>query len=774
MDLLNSLNNKQQEAVQSLDGYYRVIAGAGSGKTKTLTHRFAWLTKEIGVPSSQILCVTFTNKAANEMKDRIRLLLDNELDLNLTFVCTFHSFCVKVLRKEIGVLGLASEFKILDVEDQKLMMKEMYRRYNISTRDYPIDDVLQKVGKLKVGVNWMNTVNALLGRDAIPTTDDMDDLTLKAIQFISFQKAMGGLDFNDLITFTTYLFKHYPSVRLRWSSRFDYVMVDETQDNSIFQWMLLDFLAEAHKNLYVVGDPDQAIYSFRGAVPNYLVSLDEKYNCKTIVLDQNYRSTPVILNAANNVIAHNRNRVKKNLFTTKENAGELIKWYHAYDSEDESAFVTNKVKELLVNGVDPKEISVLFRMSAQSRAIEQSFIKAGIAYQVYGGIRFFERQEIKDSLAYLSLLVNDDDLAFLRIVNKPARQLGDAFVSELRKIADCQRKQLYQALRDNLGRNKMLSKPSAKRFVDLIESFRQKVGSKEVYSLLQELLDESGYIAALYKKEETERIDNITELIGSISKYEEDNSEDGIVSINQYLQDISLFTNMDTEDKEDSVKLMTIHQSKGLEFNTVFLIGFNESILPSFRALIDINAYAAIEEERRLAYVAITRAKSQLYITDISQSYRGDISPSRFLGEIDAQYIEQVNTVPDYVIDEIHSLENSSKFSHDNIRLYAKGSKVRHPVYGIGEIVDINESERSFSIEFRTHPSPISISFEFTKLKLLDQYSDVVQAKPTVGELRYSQIYGLVRIISVDEIKETFLGVDNNGIQHECTWEFYS
>ena len=771
MDLLASLNDKQAEAVQSLDGFFRVIAGAGSGKTKTLTHRFAWLVREIGIPSNRILCVTFTNKAANEMKDRIVGLLDGDMDLNMQFVCTFHSFCVKVLRKEIPLLGLHSDFKILDVEDQKLLMKEMYKRQNISTKDYPIDDVLHKVDKLKGGDEWMNSVLVLLGRGQMLIEPMMDESTKIAIRYLSFQREMGGLDFNDLITFTTYLFREYPEARKRWSSRFDYIMVDETQDNSILQWLLLDYLSEVHKNLYVVGDPDQAIYSFRGAKPDFLVSLDQKYSCKTIVLDQNYRSTPVILNAANNVIANNRNRVKKDLFTKNDVKGSLIDWYHAEDTDDESIFVAHTVQRLLNEKTDPKEIAVLFRISALSRSIEQAFIKAGIPYQVFGGTRFFERLEIKDSLAFLSLLVNDDDVSFLRVVNKPARQLGDAFLAELSRIANEKGTHLYPTLRDNLGSTKMLSKPSAKKFVALVEQYRAKVGTQTISTLLNDLLVDIGYMDFLRNKEEEERLDNIMELIGSIKQYEDGYSADSIVSINQYLQDISLYTNMDVEDDDESVKLMTIHQSKGLEFSNVFLIGFNESVLPSFRALSDINPKKAIEEERRLAYVAITRAKSHLYLSDVAWSFRGDQASSRFLGEIDPVYVHQVQPVPAHVIQEMNRLVCNPRFGSQR-RVFPVGFRFRDSEYGVGQIVDVNKEEEFYVMVFKRNPDElVEILFDDFDMKYLPTYDKRSWPEPTVGSQRFVGRYGICTVLSVNNIEETFVIQDSSGNVRECNWE---
>ena len=770
MDLLDSLNDKQREAVQSLDGFYRVIAGAGSGKTKTLTHRFAWLVHEHGVPSERILCVTFTNKAADEMKERIKILLDNNVDLHLNFVCTFHSFCVKVLRQEIGILGLDPKFKILDVDDQKLMMKEMYKRYGISARDYSIDDALQRVNRLKTGGEWINPVMVLLGRGSIPVTYDMDQLTKIAIRFLSFQREIGGLDFNDLITFTTFLFKLYPEVRTRWSARFDYIMVDETQDNSILQWMLLDFLSEVNHNLYVVGDPDQAIYSFRGAKPDFLVSLDQKYNCKTIILDRNYRSTPVILNAANNVISHNRNRVKKDLYTNQGIQGDLIKRYHADDVDDEGTYVAKQVKAMLSQGVDPNQIAVLFRISALSRAIEQSFIKAGIPYVVYGGTRFFERQEIKDSLAFLSLLVNDDDdIAFLRVINKPARKLGDSFIAELSEIGSRDGSHLYPTLRANIGASNRLSRPSAAGFVSLIERFRKQVPVKPISALLTELLEESGYMNILRKKDETDRMDNISELIGSIQTYEQGYADGSIVSINQYLQDISLFTNMDTSVKTDAVKLMTIHQSKGLEFDNVFLIGFNEDVLPSFRALMDKDPNAAIEEERRFAYVAITRAKSNLFVSEIERGYRGNMEPSRFLKEIDGKYLELVVRESDSEKLDRFFTQSHATYPQRRHRIFVLGSKVRHADYGIGEVTRLDEDKRLIYIQFRRFKEPIGIDFEDVKLNLLRFDQHLVT--PEAGKYFHVLNVGLCKVISVDEIDETFSGIDPDGNVIQSTWE---
>ena len=603
--ILESLNDRQREAVQATEGYFRIIAGAGSGKTKTLTHRFAYLVQEIGVPSNRILCVTFTNKAAAEMRGRVKQLLGE----NITdeYICTFHSFCVKVLRREIQRLGYQQTFSILDMTDQKSLIKEVFEEMGLSSNDgITAKDALKHIEMCKTGEGWEHVVKLLVAPNdpVIPAEAEVKDRIL--LNYLTLQRKNLSLDFNDLISFTLYLLQTNHQVLDTWSNAFSYIMVDETQDNSRRQWAMLELLAKACRNLFVVGDPDQAIYSFRGARPEGLVKFDKVFSpCTTIVLDQNYRSTPTILGAANDIIVHNRLRVKKELYTDNVDPGSPIEWIHADNDKNESLYVASKVQSLLENGAKSDDIAVLFRVSALSRSVEQAFIQNGIKYQVFGGMRFFERKEIKDVMAYLTMAETpDNDMAFLRTYNYPSRKLGKAFINRIKELAKADGSSYFAALLKHYGSVKEVTRSGAAEYIKLANQIQGLKGGS-ISDLATYILDQTGIMKELRESEDTERLDNVVELQNSILSYENEHKDDEDFSLKTYLQDISLYTNVDAKDKEDSIKLMTIHQSKGLEFPYVFLIGCNEGVMPNQRCVSETRR-EGLEEERRLAYVAVT------------------------------------------------------------------------------------------------------------------------------------------------------------------------
>ena len=583
--ILESLNDRQREAVQATEGYFRIIAGAGSGKTKTLTHRFAYLVQEIGVPSNRILCVTFTNKAAAEMRGRVKQLLGE----NITdeYICTFHSFCVKVLRREIQRLGYQQTFSILDMTDQKSLIKEVFEEMGLSSNDgITAKDALKHIEMCKTGEGWEHVVKLLVAPNdpVIPAEAEVKDRIL--LNYLTLQRKNLSLDFNDLISFTLYLLQTNHQVLDTWSNAFSYIMVDETQDNSRRQWAMLELLAKACRNLFVVGDPDQAIYSFRGARPEGLVKFDKVFSpCTTIVLDQNYRSTPTILGAANDIIVHNRLRVKKELYTDNVDPGSPIEWIHADNDKNESLYVASKVQSLLENGAKSDDIAVLFRVSALSRSVEQAFIQNGIKYQVFGGMRFFERKEIKDVMAYLTMAETpDNDMAFLRTYNYPSRKLGKAFINRIKELAKADGSSYFAALLKHYGSVKEVTRSGAAEYIKLANQIQGLKGGS-ISDLATYILDQTGIMKELRESEDTERLDNVVELQNSILSYENEHKDDEDFSLKTYLQDISLYTNVDAKDKEDSIKLMTIHQSKGLEFPYVFLIGCNEGVMPNQRCV---------------------------------------------------------------------------------------------------------------------------------------------------------------------------------------------
>ncbi len=723
--ILDTLNDKQHQAVLATEGYFRIIAGAGSGKTKTLTHRFAFLVKEMGVPANRILCVTFTNKAAAEMRERVKQLLQE--NISDEYICTFHSFCVKVLRREIQRLGYQQTFAILDTADQKALLKEVYAELGISSEDgIKAKEALAHIEKCKNGEGWQHIVKLLIAPEdpAIPADADIQDRIL--LRYLAQQRKNLSLDFNDLISFTLYLLQTDAQVLHTWSTAFNYIMVDETQDNSIRQWNMLELLSQSCRNLFVVGDPDQAIYSFRGAKPEGLVNFDKRFSpCTTIVLDQNYRSTPVILSAANDIISHNRLRVKKELYTANTQAGNPIEWFHGEKDKDEARFVADRVQSLLDNGVRADEVAVLFRMSALSRSIEQAFIQQGVKYQVYGGIRFFERQEIKDTIAYLTMAESpDNDMAFLRTINTPSRKLGKSFLNKVKDVAKSSRCSLFAALRDNYGQVKELTRPGAAAYLKLMAQIQKTKDCMSISELAAYILDETGLMDELRKSEDTDRLDNVIELQNSILSYENEHKHEDDLSLNLYLQDISLYTNIDAKDRTDAIKLMTIHQSKGLEFPYVFLVGCNEGVMPSQRCVSELRRQG-LEEERRLAYVAVTRAKRQLYITDNEGAYYGGGNrvPSRFIFEIDDSRVKRINRVPEYLVSMTQSIIQSECLDDDiaeEAPFFTVGTRVRHRAFGLGTVEKVDTVRNEYLIRMDKNDYLMSIRMDFTGLTAAD------------------------------------------------------
>lgn len=724
--ITDSLNDKQKEAVLATEGYVRIIAGAGSGKTKTLTHRFAYLVKELGIPSDRILCVTFTNKAATEMRDRVKTLLNNSITEE--YICTFHSFCVKVLRREIQRLGYQQTFGILDAADQKDLLKEVFEELGLSQSDgVKFKDALTHIEKCKNGDGWQHIVKLLIADSdpQIPAEANIKDRIL--IRYLAQQRKCLSLDFNDLISFTLYLLQTDKQVLENWSSMFSYIMVDETQDNSNRQWKMLSLLAGACRNLFVVGDPDQAIYSFRGARPEGLVNFDKSFSpCKTIILNQNYRSTPTILAAANDIISHNRMRVEKDLYTKNDTPGNPIEWYHGEKDSDESLFVASKVQSLLENGTKADDITVLFRISALSRSIEQAFIRQGIKYQVFGGTRFFERKEIKDTIAYLTMAESpDNDMAFLRTINYPSRKLGKTFINKIRSLAKSSGKSMFASLLDHIGEVKEVTRPGSLAYVKLIEQIQVLKESLSISDLTAYILEQTGIMEELRKSEDTDRLDNIIELQNSIVSYENEHKEDDSLTLNMYLQDISLYTNSDVKDKADSIKLMTIHQSKGLEFPYVFLVGCNEGVMPSQRCVAEQKRHG-LEEERRLAYVAVTRAKKQLYITDNEGAYYGGGNkvPSRFIFEIDDARIKRIKRVPDYLEAMTRNIiqnEALDVFQEDTPDLFTVGTHVTHKLFGPGIIEKVDSFRNEYLVRMERTGTLMGIRTDFAGLTAAEE-----------------------------------------------------
>ena len=634
---LRGLNDKQMEAVKATEGKVRIIAGAGSGKTRVLAYRYAFLIDVLGIDPGNILCLTFTNKAAQEMRNRINSLIGG--DHASDFICTIHSFCVKFLREEIFRLGYPKTFQILDEEDMKAIAKEAHEEHGIERKESTVERFLKRFYKIKArsGTDYIDAF--LLPDSKIQMDSDTKRYIANNFEekteelFVSTilrQRKYLSLDFEDLIYFTLYILQKFPDVKTKWQRKMNYVMVDEVQDCNERDWEIYETLSGMHGNLFLVGDPDQTIYEWRGANLEKFVGWTPRTD---VIMAQNYRSTSTILDAANCIIENNDLRIKKDLFTSNVK-GDRIIHYHGKDDRQEADWMSNKILDMTDTGSKFDDFAVLVRSSYLTRAIEQSFMRNKISYVIWGGVRFFERKEIKDALSYLRLVAFDDDLSFKRIVNVPSRKIGSKSIEQIAKCAHDNGCSLMEALR-KLSGTKPFNREPVQKFIELIDTARTLSESMSISNLLEYLLQNSGLNELYRTDEEEERLENLNELIQSVKTYQEDHKEDEI-SLTTYLQEIALYTNLDYSKSKNHVKVMTIHQSKGLEFPYVFISGLSDGVMPNKRSVRE-RKKSGMEEERRLMYVAATRAQKRLFLTE-SEGYsvQGGFNkvPSRFIREI--------------------------------------------------------------------------------------------------------------------------------------------
>lgn len=629
---ISDLNANQREAVLDDSKYLRIVAGAGSGKTRVLTMRIVHLIEEENVYPNKILAITFTNKAANEMKERIRQMLQNEV--TQPWISTIHSLCVRILREDITCMGWPKNFTVLDADDQKTILKEAYKQIQIDANTYPFGSMLDYISNNKGAEISVDRAFELAG-------DFSGDKTKAEVYkyYVKRQNDMYALDFDDLILWVVRMFKTYSEVLTKWQNRFSYIHVDEFQDIDKIQYKLIKQLTGPFNHLYVVGDPDQTIYSWRGADVNIIMNFEKDFKgVKTIMLNENYRSTSCILNGANSVIRNNKNRLDKELFTSRT-SNEKITHYASASDEYEAAYVANKISELHRNGKAYKDIAVLYRSNYLSRSIEKALLDQRIPYIIYGGLRFYDRQEVKDALCYLRLVVIGDDLALQRVINKPKRGIGNKTMELIADTARNEHKTMLEVLEtENIFSGK--AKVTLNDFVNKVNRWKKMAESKkiETFALFETILDESGYKAMLEEDHETDRLENLKELIDDIKEFTENYPDS---SLDEYLQQVSLYGDREETMSGDYIQLMTVHAAKGLEFDTVFVTDMNDGIFPNERAMNE--GSRGVEEERRLAYVAFTRAKNKLYLTEaggfsfILQRAR---QTSRFIKEIDDEYIE--------------------------------------------------------------------------------------------------------------------------------------
>ena len=700
MNLLKDLNSRQREAVTSTEGRVKVIAGAGTGKTKALTYRYAYLVNEIGIDPANILCLTFTNKAASEMRQRISSLVHSG-DYN-DFVCTIDGFCVKVLRREIHRLGFPKRFRILDEDDSKSIAKSCLDDLGIKRSEKTVNEYLKSIAEYKRDTGYI--ASSML--PGIVITQEQKE-TDQPLAYISRQLKDYALDFQDIENFVIYILDNFPDARDYWQHQLNYIMVDEAQDCNNDNWMIIETLAAHHNNLFIVGDPDQCIYEWRGAKPGKFIEFKADTE---VVLDENYRSTSHILDVANCIIANNKNRLEKNLFTLR-GGGVPVTHFHGKNEAEEAEWVCNKIRALLVDGASPSDFAILYRSSYLSRSVEQELIAKKLPYTIWGGIRFFERKEIKDALSYLRLTVNpDDDISFRRVLNVPSRGLGKKFMSDLESESLVQGCSLYSALKST---KRLSDKPGAAQFLKILKEGAEYANGHSVSDTMDFLLDHSG-LETMYREDQDEdRLENIDELVKSIVVYEE--SHDGLeLSIDDYLQDIALYSNADYKKDKNTIRLMTIHQGKGLEFPYVFVIGVSEGIFPSMRTIREYKKNGE-EEERRLMYVAVTRAKSMLFLTEsegYNMSTKMNKYPSRFLAEIDKSlYVTEGQMSEElwqgtrnliHIIDEENGSSYSAQADSDNRdNPLSLGKRVRHKLFGSGVILSASKDNSSFVVRFK-------------------------------------------------------------------------
>lgn len=708
-NILQGLNASQLEAVTSTEGFIRVIAGAGSGKTRALARRFAYLVNEIGILPGNILCVTFTNKSANEMRQRIHNLTG---DNDTGYISTFHSFCVSVLQEDSHALQYPKSFLVLDNSDIDSMLKIIYEERGLTLRNMTFSkarDMIEIRKLIKEPEYYLDMLNMSLDklRQKYLTATEPSDIIFYG--YLYQEKKCFGLDYNDLIKFTLYIFEQNEAVKIKWQQRLEYIMIDEFQDIDELQYKLMSVLCGYHKNLFIVGDPDQTIYTWRGANVRYLLDFDKIFpSVKTIMMMQNYRSTPQIVSVVNDLIDKNKFRIKKNLMPTIADGRKVI-CHHADTPEREAMWIAEQIQALHGEGTSYRENTVLYRAHYITRIVEEVFLREKIPYAIYSGVQFFNRMEIKDALAYLRLIAYKDDLAFLRVVNVPKRNLGERRIKFLQEYAVKHQCSLYISLETNLD-NEIFKGTKAAQFVALIENFAANYAERQISELLAAILNESGYEKMLRTEGSQERLDNLAELKQSVYEYETSCGEES--TLEHYLSHVALFTNSDAADNSDKVKLMTVHSAKGLEFPYVFLCAMNEGVFPSKKT----DTIQKMEEERRLAFVAMTRAQKGLYLSEAEgRNFDGSPRyPSRFLLDIEPALLDYTQKPQEGLIRETKDylvINERYLADEENQSSLAVGQRVKHSIFGSGTVVDVDLIKAAHLVKFDNIDTPRSISF---------------------------------------------------------------
>jgi DNA helicase II / ATP-dependent DNA helicase PcrA len=697
MDYLNNLNEQQLAAVKSEAPFIRVVAGAGSGKTRVLTTRISYLIEHFNQDPLRVLAITFTNKAAKEMQDRVFKNLNGQ---KMPHISTIHSLCVSILRQDIVFLNYPRNFTIMDEDDQKVILKEAHKQLGLDSKAVSSGQLLSYISANKGGHVDVEKAKAM----AMGNYLEMHKAQVYEY-YTQRQQGLMALDFDDLLLWTLRLFDQQVEVRKKWQRKFQCLLVDEFQDIDYVQYAIIRHLVGQYNSLFVVGDPDQTIYTWRGADVNIIMNFEKDFPAaKTYILDRNYRSTSTILGAANKVIANNRQRVKKELQAVNQAVDHIV-YYQGYDQETEALWVGSKIKDLVIKEhLKYRDFAILYRANYLSRAVEKAMTNMHLPYVIYGGLRFYERKEVKDFLSYLRLIVSGDDLALKRVINEPKRKIGDKTIEIIEEAARKQQCAMFEILtQSDLFSGQ--TKSTLLRFHETIMMLRNKLDKLTLVELAELVLDVTGYKMMLIESNELERLENVKEVISDLKEFTESYPE---ASLDEYLQMISLYIDRDLSKGSDMIQLLTIHASKGLEYPIVFVVGMNEGVFPSDRSLQD--GISGLEEERRLAYVAFTRAEKKLILTS-SRGYDMRLgkerTTSRFINEIGNEHLmrhgfdESALSNPNRIInDQEGEIVNLVSEAKKPIVKWRINDIVMHDVYTQGVVVKVTEQFLEIAFPF--------------------------------------------------------------------------
>ncbi len=673
IDFNKKLNKEQNDAVNYVRGPLAVVAGAGSGKTKMIIHKIAYLIEVRRINPERILAVAFTNKAANEMKERlIKLIGEKAFNMQIS---TYHSFCSKILRKEISQIGYANSFNIVDKQDQKHILSPIYKKYDISPKTLSYSSSISYISKNKI---LFNSPEELIKK----SKNDNEKILANIYKDYSESiKKVNSLDFDDLLIKTKELFDKFPKIAKNWSNKYDYVLVDEFQDTSLLQYNIIKKVSQ-HNKITIVGDPDQTIYTWRQADVDLINNFQDYFRKpKIIKLIQNYRSAKTILEKANRLIVHNQNRIHKTLIPNNKKKGN-VDFHHASSDDSEARWIVQQIIRLRKKRYQLKDIAILYRANYLSATIEKALINSGINYVVFGGIKFFQRKEIKDIVSFIKILNNYDEFGFKRMINVPSRKIGEVTLQKIENFVNSKNKTLYQGIISHwkeLPINNQTRKELLK-FVNLINKYKKALETNPIHLVLKHFLKEINYLSIWNLATDQSRVENVQEFIKEIKSWEKKNKSK---NINDYVNEISLYTDKSEYSfASDYVSLMTVHAAKGLEFQNIFICGFSDGIFPSKRAMSE-GGDLALEEERRLAYVAVTRTKTNLFISDsigFSIDNKFPKKPSRFLKEMDIdvkKFTKKYISVDDF------------KENYLKNRDFVIGDNISHTSFGNGVIVNI-------------------------------------------------------------------------------------